>query len=171
MRVLPYLSISLFLLFTVASGSAQSTQAPETPAVDTVPSSQPARLRRVPQVPCWKQAGLSPEMVNQRWKIEDQQKTKIEAVCSDPVTTAKQKHDKIDAVHEETTAAIAKLIPAKQLQAFNKCQADVDARRPKKTGQKELGPCGGTIPSPADSAPSHHQHDEHSSEMQKPNGR
>jgi hypothetical protein len=107
-------------------------------------------------------------MVNQRWKIEDQQKTKIESVCSDPITTAKQKHDKIDGIHEETTAAIAKLIPAKQLQEFNKCQAELDSKRPKKAGQKELGPCGGTIPTPAD-ASSPHQHDGHSSEMQKPN--
>jgi hypothetical protein len=168
MRAFRYISISLLPLILAVTGSTQSTQPSDTPPADSVPSAPSARPPRVRQVPCWKQAGLSPEMVNQRWKIEDQQKTKIESVCSDPITTAKQKHDKIDGIHEETTAAIAKLIPAKQLQEFNKCQAELDSKRPKKAGQKELGPCGGTIPTPAD-ASSPHQHDGHSSEMQKPN--
>jgi hypothetical protein len=45
---------------------------------------------------------------------------------------------------------LAQLIPINELKAFNKCQAEVDQRRPKAPGEKELGPCGGVIPASAE---------------------
>jgi hypothetical protein len=89
---------------------------------------------------------MTPEMVNQRWELEDQQKGKIAQVCAVPSTSAQQKHDKIDQIHAETDRAMAQLIPTKELVAFNKCQAELDQRHPKAAGQKDLGPCGGVIP-------------------------
>jgi hypothetical protein len=116
---------------------------------------------------------MSAQMVNQRWKIKDQEKNKIELVCNETSTSAQQKHDKIEGIHEETAAEIAKFIPLKELREFNKCEAALESSRPKKAGQKEVGPCGGVIPAdhlPTDDATSHQQsHKEHSSEAQKPN--
>ena len=89
---------------------------------------------------------MTPDMVNRRWYIEDQQKVKIAQVCSEPSTSAQQKHDKIEQIHADTDREVAQLIPAKELAAFNKCQAEVDQSHPKPAGQKEVGPCGGIIP-------------------------
>jgi hypothetical protein len=97
---------------------------------------------------------MTPDMVNRRWKLEDQQKTSIAQVCTEPSTSAQQKHDKIEQIHADTDRALAQLIPVQELKAFNKCQAEVDSRRPRAPGEKELGPCGGVIPaSAADGTP------------------
>jgi hypothetical protein len=85
-------------------------------------------------------------MVNQRWEIEDQQKATIAQVCAEPSTSPQQKHDKIEQIHAETEHALAQLIPTRELAAFNKCQADFDQRNPKPAARRELGPCGGAIP-------------------------
>ena len=146
-------SIAIFLLMMGLTGFAQTAE----------PAPATARNARVERrgPPCWRQAGMTPDMVNQRWQIEDQQKVKIAQVCSEPTTSAQQKHDKIEQIHADTDRAVAQLIPTKELSAFNKCQADLDQRRPKPAGQKELGPCGGIIPANAESpdpatAPEHH---------------
>ena len=135
-------SIALLFFALGVPVFAQSTEpAQNEPAVD-----QPVPHRARLQTPCWKQAGMTPDMVNRRWKIEDHQKMSIAQVCTEPSTSAQQKHDKIEQIHADTDHAIAQLIPTKELAAFNRCQAELDQRRPKSARQKELGPCGGTIP-------------------------
>ena len=147
MRVLRDGVLAVLFLVLVVPAFGQSTEAPQAAPTESASPGAPARPRprRIAEVPCWRQAGLTADMVNQRWTIEDQGKTKIAAVCNDPVTTAQQKHDKIEGIHAETDQEIAKLIPSKELQAFNSCQAERDKKRPKPA--KELGPCGGVIPS------------------------
>ena len=102
---------------------------------------------------------MTPDMVNRRWYIEDEQKGKIAQVCSDPATSPQQKHDKINQIHADTDRELAKLIPSDELATFNRCQAELDQRRPKSAAQKTLGPCGGVVPDGASSdAPSAPQH-------------
>ena len=138
-------SIALLFLALGLPVFAQSTEtAQNSPAAD-----QPVPHRARVQVPCWKQAGMTPDMVNRRWELEDQQKVRIAQVCAEPSTSAQQKHDKIEQIHADTDGSLAQLIPVKELKAFNKCQAEVDQRRPKAPGKKELGPCGGVIPASA----------------------
>jgi len=135
-------SIALLFLTMGVAGFAQSDATTQgSPAAN-----QPVHHRARVQTPCWKQAGMTADMVNQRWHIEDDQKVKIARVCAEHLTSPQQKHDKIEQIHADTDRAIAQLIPIQELKAFNKCQAEVDQRRPKTAGQKELGPCGGTIP-------------------------
>ncbi len=153
-------SISLLFLMIAASGFAQSA-ATETqpPSNETAPAARMARRRNYGP-PCWKQAGMTPDMVNQRWKIEDQQKLNIAAVCTDASTSPQQKHDKIEQIHANTAQAVAKVIPSDTLAKFNKCQADLVKSRPASASKKELGPCGGTLPAPAsDTAGMEHHHD------------
>ena len=153
-------SVALLFLTLALPAFAQSPA----PAQDSSPEARAenhrARLqRRGP--PCWRQAGMTADMVNQRWYIEDQQKQKIAQVCSEPTTSAQQKHDKIEQIHADTDRAVAQLIPAKELATFNKCQAELDQRNPKPAGQKQLGPCGGIIPdamSADATAASEHRH-------------
>ena len=153
-------SSSIALLF-LTLGLPAFAQAPA-PALNSSSEARAenhrARLQRH-EPPCWRQAGMTADMVNQRWYIEDQQKQKIAQVCSEPTTSAQQKHDKIEQIHADTDRAVAQLIPAKELAAFNKCQAELDQRNPKPAGQKQLGPCGGIIPdamsADATAAPEH----------------
>lgn len=145
MLVQRHSSIALLFLALGLPLFAQSTDTTQnSPSED-----QPVRHRARGQAPCWRQAGMTPDMVNRRWKLEDQQKTQIAHVCTEPSTSAQQKHDKIEQIHADTDRALAQLIPVKELKAFNKCQAEVDQRHPKAPGEKELGPCGGVIPASA----------------------
>ena len=152
-------SIALLFLMMGLPGFAQSPAAnpDSTPEAQVAPRSTRAQ-RHGP--PCWREAGMTADMVNRRWSIEDQQKVKIAQVCAEPSTSAEQKHDKIQQIHADTDRAIGQLIPAKELAAFNKCQAERDQNRPKPANQKELGPCGGVIPASvaadASSTPDHH---------------
>ena len=138
---------------------------PQAPAEPAQPQPAPPGARTVRpgrQVVCWRDAGISPKMVNQRWQIEDNAKAKIAAVCSDDALTSEKKRDKLRRIDEQTEQEIAKIIPAKQLKAFKACQAVRDrenAQLPRRTPQKELGPCGGVIPAQPSAAPPHgHQH-------------
>jgi hypothetical protein len=135
---------SIVLLF-LTLGLPVFGQSTET-AQNSPDGNQPVPHRARVQAPCWKQAGMTPDMVNRRWQLEDQQKMRIAQVCTEPSTSAQQKHDKIEQIHADTDRTLAQLIPVKELKTFNKCQAEVDQRRPKAPGEKELGPCGGVIP-------------------------
>jgi hypothetical protein len=138
------------------TGDAQSTP-PDSGQSEGASSGGRFRARHQP--PCWREAGISPEMVNQRWHIEDDGKTKISAVCTDPSLSADQRLAKIHEIQQQTDAEIAKLIPEKQLIAFKACQADRDKKKASqatKTPEKELGPCGGVIP--FNSSMSGHEH-------------
>ena len=153
----------LLLVFSLPlfaqSGDTQQA-APEQgqtePAAPGAPAGGHFRAHRQP--PCWKEAGITPDMVNERWKLEDNAKTKISAVCTDTSLTADQRLTKIHEIHQETDAEIARIIPNKELTAFKACQAERDKQNASrmKTPQKELGPCGGVMPSGG--AMSEHQH-------------
>lgn len=132
---------ALFLTLAVPVFAQSDATTQDSPA-----ENQPVPHRAHFQTPCWKQAGMTPDMVNKRWQLESQQKGRIAQVCTDSSTSPQQKHDKIEQIHADTDQAIAQLIPTKELKAFNSCQAELDRRHPKAAGQKELGPCGGVIP-------------------------
>ncbi len=162
--------VGLLLLMLSSLGVAQSpevspnddkssqptAQSPaESPDADTGGDETAARpRRRARPIPCWRQAGLTPEMVNQRWKLEDAQKNRIAAVCSEPSISAQQRHERIQQIQVETDQAIARLIPTKERQAFNQCQSELEKSRRHPADQKDLGPCG-AMPEPADEH-SHH---------------
>jgi len=158
MRVLRNRVLAVAFLMLVVPAFGQSTEAPQAAPTEPASPEAPARprSRRIAEMPCWKQAGLTADMVNRRWKIEDQSKMKIEAVCNDPATSAQQKHTKIEEIHAETDQEIAKLIPSKELQVFNSCQAALDKKRPQPA--KVLGPCGGVIPSEGAHDAMNHEH-------------
>ena len=150
-------SIAFLFLMLALPGFAQSPAATQANSPEAGAEARRAHRRYGPT--CWKQAGMTADMVNQRWYIEDRQKVEIAQVCAEPTTSAQQKHDKIEQIHADTDRAIGELIPAKELAAFNKCEAERDQNSPKPAGQKDLGPCGGVIPSSvaadASAAPGH----------------
>jgi hypothetical protein len=144
MRIVRNSSVGLLFLMLALQGFAQSAEPGDASSPAAAAPKQHVRAQR--GIPCWRQAGMTADMVNQRWHIEDEQKVRIAQVCSEPSTSAQQKHDKIEQIHADTDRSIAHLIPSKELAAFNKCQANLDQRHPKPAKQKELNPCGGVIP-------------------------
>lgn len=174
-RIGLFASLTLLLTASVVAYSLGSVRVdhsqqspPQAPAAQTPPqapaeSSQqqtvPPRPRR--QTPCWRLAGIAPALVNQRWHIEDNAKGKISAVCTDPTLAAEKKREKIQEINEQTEQEIAKIIPAKQLEVFKACQTERDQEKAKlqaAKGEKELGPCGGTIPKQSGSSQHTHEH-------------
>lgn len=157
MQIVRNSSIALLFLAVGLSAFGQSPAPAEGSAGENKVTARRARLYSAGP-PCWRQAGMTPDMVNQRWRLEEQQRTQIAQVCSEPSSSPQQKHDKIEQIHADTDRSLANLIPAKELAAFNRCQAALDQRRPKPAGQKELGPCGGVISTEsadATTAPAH----------------
>jgi hypothetical protein len=154
-----FANCALALIVLVAPGLAQSQSSEEGSAQAPAAEGQARPRRRVSGrtfgTPCWTQAGITPQNVNQRWKIEDQGKVKIAGVCGDASLSPEQRRAKIDEINKETDQEVASLIPAKQLQAFKSCQAELDKKRPPAAGQKEVGPCGGVIPPSAPEASAH----------------
>lgn len=148
--------------FAQATGDAQQTP-PDAQQASPTDEGQPqenppaaAGTKPRHPAPCWRVAGISPAAVNQRWHLEDDAKIKISGVCSDPTLGPDQKLGKIHEINQQRDDAITKLIPEKQLSAFKSCQAEREkenASRPKRTPERELGPCGGVIPGHA------HDHD------------
>lgn len=153
--------VGLLLLTFCSLGIAQSTPVDTNSGKASEPAAQSAEpasdagvpdnsagrgRRRTHPTPCWRQAGLTPDMVNQRWKLEEEQKRNIAAACTEPSTSAQQKRGKIEQIQVETGQAIARLIPAKERKIFDQCEAELERSKPHPAGQKELGPCGGMIP-------------------------
>jgi hypothetical protein len=148
------LVLLLFVLpaFSQSATTPEQQQAPAQSAPGENTPSAPIVHRASHQPPCWRIAKISPDLVNQRWHIEDQGQAEIAAVCKDTKTAAKQKQEKIRAIHRETDEEIVKIIPADQLKAFDACQAGRDKDKPKaSSAEKELGPCGGVIPKSGES--------------------
>ena len=157
----------LLLAFAFPSFSQSAQEAPPADQSAAPASDQSSPPQPLPpgahsahrQVPCWKEAGISPAMVNERWKIEDAAKTRISGVCSDQSLTAQQRTEKIHQIDEQQDRQIEKIIPADKLSAFKACQAQRDMQqsmRAGKTPARQLGPCGGVIPPQA--SPAEHSH-------------
>jgi hypothetical protein len=143
-----------------AQGSEQAEPSNTTDQPQAAPPPATSSAHPKHQTPCWRVAGIAPEMVNQRWKIEDDAKSKIGGVCNDPSLGPDQKLSKIHEINAQTDEAISRLIPSSQLSAFKQCQAErknEKASRPSHTPQKELGPCGGVIPSSSSAVSHDHQ--------------
>jgi len=145
--------VLFLLLFTIPSFSQSAEPAQESRESGQEspgPAGNPAPRRRIHETPCWRVAGLTANMVNQRWKIEEDAKEKIAAACDDESTNAQQKHEKIEQINAARDVALSNIIPSKELKALNACQAEREKSHPKPAGRKQLGPCGGVIPRPED---------------------
>lgn len=161
MRILKHGSVSLLFLMIAVSGFSQSTRAAEDQTAPSNAAPVVRSQRRYHGPPCWKQAGITADMVNRRWKIEDDQKVRIAAVCRETTTNAQQKREKIEQIHADTKLEISNVIPADELAKFNKCQADFENTHPAPASEKKLGPCGGVIPTnvnPQESEGMEHEH-------------
>ena len=150
------LSVLTVLVLAVAALAQAPQDVPAASGGSTARTSTPSAMSPLRQPPpqtqrtCWGEAGITPDKINEQWKIQDAGKVKISGVCSDPKLTAAQRVEKIHSINEETDKEIARLIPTKQLSVYKSCEAQREAvAKAKARGPqpKELGPCGGAVPS------------------------
>lgn len=166
-RIRTLLSVLTVLVLAVAAFAQSGDNATLTASGDAAqpqqPSVPPAALeaRRARHTTCWKEAGVAPDKINEQWKIRDAGKVRISGVCTDPKLSAAQRQEKIHTINDETDKEIARLIPAKQLSVYRTCEAKREAEAKPRRNQpkeKELGPCGGTIPASSKDAAHSHEH-------------
>ena len=75
------------------------------------------------QEPCWKQAGISQEAMQQHKAIEQRSRQEIQSVCSDTSLTPQQRHEKIRTIQEQTRAESERFVTAQQMQSLKSCRA------------------------------------------------
>lgn len=164
-------SFGVLLLALTLPGFAQSAESGQgaaepqatAPAKPDISQQLPARAKRMraergPQ--CWRLAGITPDMMNQRWKINDEAQGRVKQVCADPTLSAEKRQERIHDIDDQRDKEIASLIPTKELDKYRSCQAERDAMRPVNPNEKQLGPCGGIIPQ-SNSHDSHDAHEHH----------
>ncbi len=99
--------VSLFALALVRA------QHPNVPAA--VPQGGPTQVNGRPvsqkPEPCWEEAGISKGVIEQRKSIQENTRSQIQAVCSEPNLSEQQKHEKIreirQAAHDKVNAMIS----------------------------------------------------------------
>lgn len=150
------LAILCSLMLSVAIGAQQTSGSassqPSSPSTGSDSNSSdsttgtPKGAAR--QTPCWQQAGISKQVMEQRKDLEQQAKSQIAAVCADTSLTAQQKHEKIKAIHQQTMQQVQALITTQQQEALKSCQvARKEAQTENGGGPNPgagKGPCGET---------------------------
>jgi hypothetical protein len=103
---------------------------------------RPTRVQ-VHQEPCWQQAGISKDVIDQRQAVELDTHSQIQAVCADSSLTDPQKKQKIHEIHQESKQKVAGLMTEQQQQELQSCQKERAANHPAPAGTQPGGggPC------------------------------
>ena len=134
---------AMLLLLATSPLLAQTTQRPTSVSPPTtIPSN------RGGQEPCWKQAGISQQVQQQRRQIEDNTRAEVQSVCNDSSLSQQQKQAKIRQIHQQSKQQIQGLMNQQQWQAVESCrsQRSTSGRSMGKIarggGGGGQGPCG-----------------------------
>jgi ABC-type sugar transport system substrate-binding protein len=138
----------LFFAIALAAASASAQQSKPTPSSSTPPSSTPSSAQKGGHIPCAKQVSISPQVLQQRRAVMEAAKAKVQGICQDTSLSAQQKKEQIHQIHQEARQQAEGLIPAAQLEALRKCQANVSGG----VHVAHTGPCGEPL-EPQEEAP------------------
>lgn len=105
----------LVLFVSVAPIFAQNSAPANPPAQGTAP-------RRGNFTPCWQQAGIEKSVMEQRWSIERETRSQVEAVCSNSSLTPQQKHEQAREIRRQAHQKMEGLITPDQEKALTACQ-------------------------------------------------
>lgn len=124
--------LALPLLFC-APLLAQSTPPPANPPGQT-------RMGGRGGAPCWQQAGIDKSVMEQRWALERDTRSQVEAVCSNSSLTPQQKQQQAREIHQQAKTKMEGLITADQEKALTACQQQRGMNHP---GMGGTGPYEG----------------------------
>jgi hypothetical protein len=83
------------------------------------PTTQPGRRGGEP---CWQQAGIQKSVMEQRWAVERDTRSQVEAVCSNSSLTPQQKHQQVQEIRQQGRQKMEGLVTADQEKALTACQ-------------------------------------------------
>jgi Spy/CpxP family protein refolding chaperone len=109
------LAIAALLLFLCCGALLAQNTPPSTNS-----PAQPRRGRNWD--PCWQQAGIAKSAMEQRWAIERETRSQVEAVCSNSSLTPQQKHEQVKEIRHQAHQKMEGLITAEQEKALTACQ-------------------------------------------------
>lgn len=90
--------------------------------------------------PCWQQAGIEKSVMEQRWSIERDTRSQIEAVCSNSSLTPQQKHQQTRDLRQQARQKMEGLVTPEQEKALTACQEQRGFSHPGGAGMQ--GGCG-----------------------------
>jgi len=109
------LAFASLLLFCSATLLAQST-----PPAGSPSQTQPGRRGNFE--PCWQQAGIQKSVMEQRWAIERDTRSQVEAVCSNSSLNPQQKHQQAREIRQQAHQKMEGLVTPDQEKALASCQ-------------------------------------------------
>jgi hypothetical protein len=111
-----FLTVPLLLLSCTAM-FAQSTPPPSSAPAQT-------RMGRRGGIPCWQQAGIDKSVMEQRWALERDTRSQVEAVCSNSSLTPQQKHQQAREIRQQAKQKMEGLVTADQEKSLTACQQE-----------------------------------------------
>ena len=82
----------------------------------------PGQMRNGRQEPCWQQAGIEKSVMEQRWSLERDTRSQVEAVCSNSSLTPQQKRQQVKEIRQQAHQKMEGLVTADQEKALTSCQ-------------------------------------------------
>ena len=106
-----------FIVLFAALAFAQSTPPSSNPPAQT-------GAARRGGTPCWQQAGIEKSVMEQRWSIERDTHSQVEAVCSNTSLTPQQKQQQVRELHQQARQKVEGLVTPEQEKALTACQQE-----------------------------------------------
>ena len=127
--------VAIFALLSFATFAPAQANSPNTQHPPTV---------RAKQEPCWQQAGISKDVIDQRDAIQQDTHSQVQSVCADSTLTPQQKKAKIREIHREAKQKMSGVISEEQQQQLEACRKERTGNSPVAAGAKHpgAGPCG-----------------------------
>lgn len=120
---------SITLLLPAGAVFAQTSASPTPP---------PSR-----QEPCWRQAGVSQSVMQQRHEIERDTHSQVASVCENSSLSPQQKQQQVREIREQAQQKMNALITPEQQTTLHACQQQRSGNRPNQGHHPGgAGPCG-----------------------------
>jgi hypothetical protein len=126
----------IFRLAVAIGFSSVALWAQNAPPSGSSPSAPPPAR----QEPCWKQAGITRQVMEQRVQIERDAHSQVASVCEDSSLTPQQKREQVKQIRQQAEEKANALIPSEQLNALNACRQQ--RHRGNMIHKAGGGPCG-----------------------------
>lgn len=109
------------LLVCAGLAGAQSSQQQNSASPQNQPQ-QPQNMRRGNFTPCWQQAGIQKSVMEQRWAVERETRSQVQAVCSNSSLTPQQKRQQVSEIRQQARTKMEGLVTPEQEKTLTACQ-------------------------------------------------
>ncbi len=140
-KMFTLISLLVFATLSFAQSGQQNSQ--QNSASPQNQPQQPQNMRRGNGfVPCWQQAGIQKSVMEQRWELERQTRSEVEAVCSNSSLTPQQKREQVTAIRQQGHQKAEGLVTPEQEKTLTACQQERGMGHPGGAHEGMGGGCG-----------------------------